>query len=642
MFDYVRKHTKIMMGLMFLLIIPSFVLFGIDGYNRFREKGQVVAKVGNEEITQSEWDAEHKTESDRIRAAMPSIDAKFLDSPAARYAVLERMVHQRVLSNAAESARLTTSDARLARELQSNPTIAALRRPDGTLDVERYRMLLGSQGLTPESFEARMRADMATRQVEMAFAQSSFPANVPADLALKAFYEQREVQVARFLATDFAKQVNPTQTDIDAYYQANAALFQAPEQAKIEYIVLDMDAVRKSITVSEQDIKTYYEQNVARLSGAEERRASHILITAGKDASASDRDAAKAKAQTLLEQVRKAPDTFSEVARKNSQDPGSAAKGGDLDFFGKGAMVKPFEDAVFNMKKGDISDVVASDFGFHIIKLTDIKAPKQKTFAELRVSLEEELKAQMSRARYAEAAESFTNGVYEQSDSLKPVADKLKLDISTASDVRRQPMPGTKGVLASSKLLSAIFSPDSIEKKRNTEAVETAPSQLVAARILQYTPAQTQPLAQVQQQVRDQLVKNRSAELAAKEGAAKLADWKANPAAAALDKPALVSRDRPLNLPLSMLDAVMRADASKLPVFVGVDVAGLGYLVARVNSTVAPADTQTKKQDRAQYSQWWTMAENQAYYKLLKEKFKVQMKVDRPVEKSPMAALGAD
>ena len=642
MFDYVRKHTKIMMGLMFLLIIPSFVLFGIDGYNRFREKGQVVAKVGSEEITQTEWDAEHKSESDRLRAAMPTIDAKFLDSPVARYAVLERMVHQRVLSNAAASARLTTSDARLARELQNNPTIAALRRPDGTLDVERYRMLLGSQGLTPESFEARMRSDMATRQVELAFAQSSFSANVPADLALKAFYEQREVQVARFLAADFAKQVNPAQADMEAFYQANPALFQAPEQAKIEYLVLDMDAVRKSISVTEQDIKSYYEQNVARLSGAEERRASHILITAAKDASAGERDTAKAKAQSLLEQVRKAPDTFAELARKNSQDPGSAAKGGDLDYFGKGAMVKPFEDAVFSMKKGDVSDVVATDFGFHIIKLTDIKAPKQKTFAELRVSLEDELKAQMSRARYAEAAESFTNGVYEQSDSLKPVADKLKLEIRTVSDVRRQPMPGTKGVLASAKLLSAIFSPDSIEKKRNTEAVETAPSQLVSARIIQYTPAQTLPLAQVQQQVRDQLVKNRAAELAAKEGAAKLAAWKANPAAAALDKPALVSRDRPLNLPLPLLDAVMRADASKLPALVGVDVAGLGYVVARVNSTVAPADTQSKQQDRAQYAQWWTLAENQAYYKLLKEKFKVQMKVDRPTEKSPVAALSAE
>jgi peptidyl-prolyl cis-trans isomerase D len=643
MFDYVRKHTKIMMGLMFLLIIPSFVLFGIDGYNRFREKGQVVARVGGKEISQSEWDATHKSEVDRIRANMPNLDPKLLDSPQARYATLERMVRDQVLAQAAESAHLTTSDARLARELQNNPAIASLRRADGTLDMERYRLLVGSQGMTPEMFEASIRRELATHQVEAGVVQTGFTANVPADLALNAYFERRDVQLARFATADFASQVNPTDAELQAYYQANQALFQAPEQANVEYLVLDISAVRKSISVNEQDLKTYYEQNVARLSGPDERRASHILITAAKSAPAAEREKARARAQELLAIVRKAPDSFADVARKNSQDPGSAANGGDLDFFARGAMVKPFEDAAFAMKKGEISDVVESDFGFHIIKVTDVKTAKRKTFEELRASLEEDLKNQQAKARFAEAAETFTNGVYEQSDSLKPVADKLKLEIQTASQVKRQPAPAARGALANAKLLAAIFSADSIEKKHNTEAVEIAPSQLAAARISQYTPAHTLPLNEVRQVVRERLVNARASELAKQEGAKKLAAWKANPAAASLASAQVVSRDQPQGLPAAVLDAVLRTDTASLPTLVGVDLGAQGYIVARINKRVerAPAAPEALAQDRAQYAQWWAQAENQAYYKQLKERFNTQIKVARPTGAAVEAGMNA-
>lgn len=642
MFDYVRKHTKIMMGLMFLLIIPSFVLFGLDGYNRFGEKGQTVARVGGHDITQGEWDASHKTQADRVRASMPSVDPKLLDSPQARYATLERLVHERVLALAAEKSHLGTSDARLARELQGIPEIAALRRPDGTLDMARYTELLGRQGLTPEMFEAGIRSEIATRQVEAGVLQTGFAAHVPADLALDAFFERREVQLARFSTADFMGQVKPTEADIEAYYQANQALFQAPEQASIEYIVLDSDAVRKSISLNEQDLRSYYEQNVARLSGNEERRASHILIAAAKTAPAAERDQARARAQALLAAVRKAPDSFAQVARKNSQDPGSAANGGDLDFFARGAMVKPFEDAAFALKKGEISEVVESDFGFHIIKVTDAKIPKRKSFEELRAGLVEDLTSQQAKAGFAVAAEAFTNGVYEQSDSLKPVADKLKLEIQTASQIKRQPVPGARGVLANPKLLAAIFSADSLENKRNTEAVETAPSQLVAARVTQYTPARTLPLAEVRQAVRERLVNARASELAKKEGAQKLAAWRASPAGASVSGALVVSREQTQNLPGLVLDAVMRADLASLPALVGVDLGSQGYMVARINkrlerAAVAPP---VQAQGRTQYATWWAQAEGQAYYNLLKERFKAQIKVPRPSSSTAEAFPG--
>ncbi|MBI2744091.1 MAG: SurA N-terminal domain-containing protein [Burkholderiales bacterium] len=639
MFDYVRKHTKIMMIVLFLVIIPSFVLVGIDGYTRFREQDQTVARIGRVEITRGEWEAAHREEIERVRQLMPTIDAKLLDSEQARYGTLERLVRERVLVQAAQAAHLGTSDARLARELQSIPAIAELRRPDGTLDMERYRQLLGRQGMSPEMFEARMRSDLAARQVQAGVAQTAFIQAVPADLALSAYFERREVQVARFAVADFAARVKPEDSELEAFYQANQALFQAPEQASIEYIVLDIDAVRKTIKLNEQDVRSYYEQNAARLSGPEERRASHILISAAKDASAAERQKARERAQELLAQARKAPDTFAQLARKHSQDPGSAPNGGDLDFFPRGAMVKPFEEAAFALKKGEISEVVESDFGFHVIRVTDIKAPKQKSFAELRASLEEDLKNQQARARYAEAAEAFTNGVYEQSDSLKPVADKLKLEIQTANGLLREPVPGAKGVLASAKFLEAVFSPDSVNNKRNTEAVEIAPSQLAAARITRHTPARTLPLAEVRPIVRERVVQARAAELARQEGQQKLAAWKANPAGAATAATQVVSRDQTQNLPAAVVDAVLRADAAQLPQWVGVDLGAQGYVVARiikrVERPVAAADAQ--RQDRAQYAQWWMQAEGQAYYQLLQERLKVQIKVPRPANALPAA-----
>ncbi len=641
MFDFVRKHMKIMMFVMFLLIIPSFVLFGIDGYNRSRENSAPVARVGGYDITQGEWDAVHKADSDRLRAARPNLDAKLFDSPDARYATLERLVRERVMVQAADKFKLTTSDARLARDLQEDPGIASLRLPDGKLDMERYRQLAASQGLTPEGFEARVRRDLSVRQVQAGLVNSGFSAAGVADVSLNAFFEKREIQIASFASPDFASKVAPTDTELDTFYKANQSLFQSPEHASIEYLVLDLETVKKSIAINEADLKTYYEQNAARLSGKEERRASHILINAAKDAPAADREKAKARASELLQLVRKAPASFADIAKKNSQDTGSAANGGDLDFFARGAMVKPFEEAAFAMKKGDISDVIESDFGYHIILLTDIKASKQQTFDELRTSMEADLKKQQASAKFAETAEAFTNGVYEQSDSLKPVADKLKLEVRTATNVTRKPTPGATGVVTNAKFLAALFGSDAIEKKRNTEAIETAPNQLVAGRVLQYTPARTLPFAEVRGVVRERVVAARAAELARKEGLEKLAAWKAAPATATLPAAITVSREHAQNVPAPVLTAALRADASTLPTFIGVDLGAQGYSVIRVNKIlprVAPTDA-ALKQDRDQYAQWWSGAENQAYYSLLRERFKAEIMVAHPVRAVGDASL---
>jgi peptidyl-prolyl cis-trans isomerase D len=632
MFDFVRNNTKMMMGLLFLLIIPSFVMFGMDGYTRFNDQGAVVAHVDGNKINQADWDNAHKREIERIRAQMPNVDSKMFDSPEARYATLDRMVQDQVLVAAAKKLQLTTSDARLARELQQNPAIASLRGPDGKLDMERYRQLVGSQGLSPEMFEAQVRNDLSTRQVMQGFQSSAFTSQAQAGVGLNAYFQRRDVQIQRFSTAEFLSKVQVSEDDVKAYYQSNAASFKSPESADVEYLVLDVESVRQNITVNEADLKTYYEQNVQKMAAKEERRASHILINAPKDASAADKQKAKTKAQELLEQVRKKPAAFAELAKQNSQDPGSASKGGDLEFFPRGAMVKPFEDAAFALKKSEISEVIESDFGYHIILLTDIKIPKTKSFEEMRPEMEAELKKQQAQRKFAELAETFTNGVYEQAESLKPVAERLKLTVQKASQVTRNPAQGVKGPLANPKFLQALFSEDATQKRRNTEAVEIAPSTLAAGHVVSYTPAATRPLADVKDQVRKQLEQERAADMAREQGKARLTAWKVNADGAALGAPLVISRDQPQNQLPALVDAALRTNTATLPAWTGVDLGQQGYAVIRVNKVlVRELDSKEKAQQaQQQYTQLWAAAEAQAYLAQLKQLLKVEIVVPKP------------
>jgi len=636
MFDFVRNNTKIMMAILVLLIIPSFVLFGLEGYSRFNDKGAVVAKVNGNKINQTDWDAAHKREVDRIRASMPNIDAKLFDTSEAKYATLERLVRDQVISAAAQKMQLVASDTRLARELQQSPEIAALRKADGKLDMERYKQLAASQGMTPEMFEMQVRADLSNRQVIQGVQASAYATSAQTQTAMNAFMQRREVQIFNFPAADYLGKITVADADLQAYYDKNKDKYQSSESADIEYIVLDIESLRQSITLNEQDLKSYYEQNLQRLSSKEERRASHILITAAKDAPEAEKKTARAKAEELLKLVKTKPASFADVARKNSQDPGSAVKGGDLDFFGRGAMVKVFEDAAFSMKKSDISDLVESEFGYHIIQLTDIKAAKAQSFESLRPSMEADLKKQQAQRKYAELAETFSNTVYEQSDSLKPVADKLKLNIQKASQVARQATQN-RGALSHPSLLQAIFSEASLQKQRNTEAIEVAPSTLVSARVVKHQPAATLPLAEVKEFVKRALTQEKAAEMAKAQGEQRLTALKASTGSDNLANAIVISREKPQRQMPKVVEAILRADPNKLPSVSGVDLGVQGFAVVRVTK-ILPPEAENKElmlQAQQQFTQLWGTAETQAYITQLKTMMKAEILVLKPSATKP-------
>jgi peptidyl-prolyl cis-trans isomerase D len=635
MFDFFRKYNKIVMIFLFLLIIPSFVLFGVDRYQGSGNE-EKVARVDGNNITRSEWDAQHRNEVDRIRQQSPNVDPTLLDSDAMRYATLERLVRDRVLAAAAAKSNMTVSEERLTRIFAQDAGLAAFRTPDGKFDRETFQRVTGR---TPEQYEASMRADLATQQVLLGISGTAFTPPALAAATINAFYDSREIQVARFAPDSFASKVTISDADIETYYKDHTAQFQAPEQASIEYLVLDLEAAKKNVSVNEADLKTYYEQNKARFGTKEERRASHILITAPASASAADREKAKAKAEQLLAEVKKAPTTFADVARKNSQDPGSAEKGGDLDFVTRGAMVKPFDDAMFALKKGDISDVIETEFGYHIIRLTDIKPAVVPPFEQVRATIESDVRAQQATQEFAKAAEAFTDAVYQQPDSLKPAAEKLKLTIQTATNVARTPAPGATGALASRNFLSALFAPDSLDRKQNTEAIEVGSNQLASGRVTQYSPARPIPLAEVKDKIRAQLVTERAAVLAKTEGEAKLAAWTTKADGATFGAPVTVSRRESQSQPLAIIDAALRADASKLPALVGVELGTQGYAVVRVTKVVprTPSAPEQAQQENAQVGQSVAAAEDVAYYNMLKERFKAEILVPKPADTLPVA-----
>ena len=625
MFDFFRRHTRALQFVLFLLVFPSFVFFGIQGYSRFvGNDQQVVAHVAGQPVSQAELEAALRERVERARRQMPSLDPKLFETPEMRRLALDGVIRDRVTMAAADRMNLRATDDRLERFFKSDPEFASFRNPDGSIN----RDVLTAIGMSSEAFAERLRQDLSRRQVFEPIGGSAIAPAASASAALEAMYQQREIQVERFDAKDQLAKAAPTDAEVEAYYKdpANAAQFQAPESAQVEYVVLDLDAVKKGIAVSEDDLHRYYAENEKRYTAPEERRASHILVKADKDAPKAEREKARAKAETLLAEVRKNPQSFAELARKNSDDEGSAAKGGDLDFFGRGQMVKPFEDAAFALKAGETSGIVESDFGYHIIQVTGARGGEKKSFESVRPAIENEVRNQLVQKRFADAAVEFGDIVYEQPDSLKPAADKWKLEIRSAQHVTRASSPAASGALANPRFLDALFSTDSTRDKKNTKAIDIGANQLAAGRVVQYSPAHLLPLADVKERVRQQLAARRAGELAAKLGQERLAKLQGNPGEAFQGTPVTVSRAQPRDLPRPLLDAVLKAPVAKLPAFVGVPLGDQGYAVAKILKT-AGRDPVVADPAKAmgQYAQVWAEAEAQAYFAALKSRFKVSV-----------------
>jgi peptidyl-prolyl cis-trans isomerase D len=527
-----------------------------------------------------------REQEDRMRQQLGGkLDPAMLDTPAMRRAVLESLINQRLLALQSNKNHMTLGDADLARFIATVPAL----QENGKFSPERYAALVASQGLSKEAFEQRLRYDLAMQQVAQPVGEASIAGKAPAARWALAQLEQRDVADVRLLPEAYAAKVSVSDEAVAKYYETNRLLFELPEQVRVEYLSLSKDAMLAQVVVSDDDIKTRYAAKADTFKEAESRRASHILILVAKTASDAEVKAAQAKAQEVLAMVKKSPNDFARLAKEFSQDPGSAAKGGDLDWFGRGMMVKAFEDSVFSLKEGELSDVVKSDFGLHIVRLTGIRPEKIKPLAEVKPQIQAELQQEQATRKFAEAAEGFGNIVYEQADSLQPAADKWKLTVKNSSWLSK----GAKlpAPFDNVKLASAVFSQDAVTHKRNTEAVEVASNTLVAARVAEHRPASLQPLDTVKESIRKRLMTEEAAKLAQKDGEETLARLnKGDDVKLAWGPVRSVLRAAPAGFAPDAARAVYKADSTKLPAYAGASVPAGGYALYRITGVKHAAE----------------------------------------------------
>jgi peptidyl-prolyl cis-trans isomerase D len=631
MLDFFRNHQRLMMFMLILVILPGLGFVGIQGFRGFFDENANVASVNGHKISRAEYDNAMRQQLDRARQMLGSqFDIKAFDTPERRSQMLDGIIQQRVLADETQRLHLTVSDDALRRALMNDPVISSLKKPDGSIDLDRYKQLLAMQGITPDQYQEQVRYSLAMQQLPEAIQSTAFTPKSLAQRLTELAEQQREVQGLAFRAQDFAAKVQPTDAQLQAYYDAHRNDFATPATATIQYVLMSPATLAAAAQPTDAELKKYYDDNIAHYRTEGEVRASHILIAAPKDASAADKDKAKQKADQILAQLKAHPDQFAQLAQQDSQDPGSASKGGDLGYFTRGMIAggKAFDDAVFGLKKDEISGVVQTDFGYHIIKATDVKPSVTKPFDDVKQAIMKDLQAQQAAKAFTDDSEGFTSIVYEQAKSLQPAADKYKLQIQTAT-VTDKPSPTlpADNPLNNPKFLAAVFASDSVKDRNNTQAIDVGNNTLIAAHVTDFKAAAVPPLDTVKDAVRQKVIAQQAAELARKDGEAKLADLQKSKSTTGFSSALKVSRNDPQGVPPAALSAIYKVDAQKLPAYVGVDLGNDGYAIYRVNSIVpaAPIDPKRLQAAQQQVAQVDAQAQMQAYLDSLRARSKVKL-----------------
>jgi peptidyl-prolyl cis-trans isomerase D len=559
------------------LIILPFAFWGVESYRK-SGAGESLATVNGDKIGAQEFENALRQQEQSMRDRLgPTFDPAIFDRPEVKHQILESLVAQHLLGLEAHKTGLAITDEQLADFIAGIPDF----QKNEKFDKQQYEKVLSTQSMSPLMFEARMRQDLSSRQLIEAYTENGYASNVEADNLFHLNEQQRVVSLAKFDVDSFVKQAKVDDAAIEDYYKKNQGEFKTPERAKVEYVVFSSDALQSQVAVEDAEVSKYYEEHQSEFGTQEQRQASHILIAVSAQAPEADKKAAKAKAEDVLQNVKQNPGNFAALAKEYSKDPGSAANGGDLGMFGRGTMVKPFDEAVYKLKVGETSDLVQSDFGFHIIRLTAIKAAKIQSLAEVKGFISQRLKTQKASDKFAELAEKFSNTVYEQSDSLKPAADLVKVSVQQGGWLNKGPATGG---IWTDKAIQAVFSDDTIKKKRNSTAIEVAPNSLMSARVLEYQAASVRTLAEVSANIQKKLQHQQALDLIAKQGAELLSHLqKGEKANVTWQAVQTISRSRHSGLDTELAQLVFQVNAAKLPAYIGLPLTQSGYALVRID-----------------------------------------------------------
>lgn len=622
MFDVVQKNKRIAQVILALLILP-FAFFGMESYFTDRGANVEIARVGDLKITQAEFDRALREQVERQRQRLGGkIDPRAIDTPELRRIVIDAMLTERALALYAAEHRLSVPVQQLQDTIR---TIQSFQDENG-FSMQRYQQILRAQGLSEPAFEAQLRNSLVQQSLLDASGQTALVFRGGLERLLAAQLESRELRTLTFAPAEYAAGLQADEAELRAIYERDAARFEQPAKIRVAYLLLDADALANQIRISDEEARAWYDSHRERYTKPEERRASHILFQLDPKADAAEVEKVRAEAQRTLDELRAAPERFAELAKARSQDPGSAAQGGDLGFFARGVMVPSFEDAVFALEKDQFAELVRTDFGFHVIRLTDLRPASATPFEAVRDEIVAQLRREQASRRYAEAAEEFSNLAYEQADSLEPLVQRFGLTVQHTDWMDRNTLK--LGEWADERLAQALFSADAIQHRRNIAAIELASGKLLTARVEAHQAARRLSFDEARAAIEQEWRATKAAERAREAGQAALAKLQAGEKVegrwSATQK--VVRGEDPL--PPAAMKAVFGADPAKLPAYVGVELGQQGYVVYAVNKAEKPelaADDPRLANIETRLARLLGERDSEGFVELLKQRYKTEI-----------------
>ena len=631
MFNFIRKHQRLVLLVILILILPSFVLIGVSGYSSYTSGDDELVTVGDQAITSQEYDAARRNQLAMLQRSMGgAFDPALFETPQARQQLLDSLVDRLVLIEIATKDHFSVSDTALRQAIAATPEL----QENGTFSPELYTRLLAQQGISIKDFEQSQRAELALRRViEPVIQTAVLPDFILSELE-EILLETRLVQTYDVMVSDLQDQQTVTDDEIQTWYQANQDQLRLPDYVNVDYVLLNEDAAVQSVpAVSEEDLSAYYEQNKTRFVTPARTNISHILL----QTSGSNAQEVLQAAKDLAQQAKAAPATFAELAKQHSQDKGSAASGGELGWITQGTWPEVLQNAVFALQEGEVSDVIEGPDGYHIFKVNAFQPEQNQPFESVRAELAEEVRQQLAAEKFAEMATQLTQLVYESPDSLEAAADALGLDVLQAQGVTRDRVLsatelGLEGdssahldLLTDPRVRRALYSAQSLQDKQNAGVIEIASDTIVAVRVNEFVPEHVPSLEQLHDQVLVALQQEKAVAAARALGQEQLAALQAGDAANIEFSPEQsVSRIAPGALSGNSIEALMAPEADQLPAYVGVDLPS-GYQIIKVLSQEQiDLSPMLSAAIQGQLQQVWTNAQEQAFMAALREQLGVK------------------
>ncbi len=579
MLEQIRKRTQTTFAKVILgIIIVPFALFGIDSYLSSVGKNIYIASVNDETISANEL---QKTESQfiaQIKSQDESTDPKIFESIEFKKAVLDKLITTKLINQEIKNSGFFISNNQVATYISGMPQF----QQNGKFSQSQYDEVLKINNLTPKKFDDNIKNDLGTQQVKDSLTNLVYMPKNKIQHLVDLAYQKRDVSIYELKQDDFKDKIDLSDPALQKVYEESKSSFTRPDQVKINFIIYSVAGIVPTVKVEDKEVKDYFSNNINRYQASQQRKAKHILFNLRSDMKPDEILKIEKKALNILKKVKKNPKSFNENAKKYSQDAESSKNGGDLGFFSRGDMTKAFDDAVFSMSKNQISNLIMTEFGYHIIMLTDIKGEEVK-FKTVKNQIKGELIFNKALAEYGSNAEDFSNIVYEQSENLQEAANKFSLKVEGSEWLS---FDDAKKFFNNEAFAQAIFDKNAINDKKNISAIEASPNNLVAARVVEFRPSASKSFQEVKGLIKDFLIEAESQRLLISAGTKLIEDVKLKPKAIKWIDELTIDRVDRQGLSDPLINAIFKMDYSQLPKYSGLYDGKGEYIIVKLNKVV--------------------------------------------------------